>query len=121
MTTRQTINTTVWNTEAGESDWPIDEEPGSLGRFIRALEEKLSIIPIEHRHTALIKLSATRYYEEDSYPNIEISYDRLETDEEFEARVSQYRSEQAVIKARKEAEERYLLETLKTKYEPKGE
>jgi hypothetical protein len=93
--------------EQYDGEWPPKDAAGFMAWF----QERLDDVPPEHRATARIELDTTRSYE-DSYAAIEISYTRMETDEEEAEREQAAAAKADLIRA----QELRTLAALQAKY-----
>ena len=107
---REKKRISVFNQDPYDGEWPPIDLVGCIAWF----SEKLASIPEEYRDTARIEIDSVDGNEDDShYVNIDISYVRLETDDEISAREA---VEQRRLEALK-SEELQTLAELKAKYE----
>ena len=85
--------------------------PTKPDEFIAFFEEKIALVPNEYRDSARVEVEADIYYDSTKL-NVMVSYKRLETDEEENARLKREKEQ----KAWKENQELCQLEKLKEKY-----
>ena len=105
---RQEIREAVVSAEAYDPDFP----PSDLAGFIAWAEGLLDDIPEEYRATATVEIGSVGSYYDSHYANIEVTYRRPETDEEWEARKKSVMDRANAA----EEEERRILAQLKAKY-----
>lgn len=105
---KQNKTITVFDQEQYDGEWPSE----NAADFISFFNGKIEEIPAEHRHTAKIEIDSVSGYEGSSYAHIEISYTRLETDEEEQARERQEQARKDSARQRELNE----LAKLKAKY-----
>lgn len=91
----------VFFVERYDGEWP----PEGAAAFISWFQSKIESIPSEHRAAAKIEIDSVGGYEGAHYPSLEITYQRLETDEEENNRL-------AADDHRRKAEQARELETL---------
>lgn len=96
------------------ADYP-DEEPIPLTEFFAYISSIWDSIPTEWRDHAFIKIGRDNG-EYGTAANFDVYLERLETDEEFEARKELEAATQAESKKAQEARERGMLRALKAKY-----
>lgn len=72
--------------DQGPFDFGASYENGSLNRVIKSLERMREIIPEKYRAKARCGIDSESGYEGSHSPRIEVSYERLETNEEWDAR-----------------------------------
>jgi hypothetical protein len=104
MKKKKTIHKTV---EQHDGDWPPMDSAG----FIAWFQQRIDAVPAECRASVHIELDCTMRYDS-AYATIEISYVRLETDEEEAAREQQ----DAAQAERRRADELRMLAELQVKY-----
>lgn len=94
MTKKQETRITVFKQERYDGQWP----PEHGNSFIAWFQAKLNEIPEEHRGNARIELDSQSGYEGSHYASIEITYRRMETEEEAKSReAEEERSRQDAI------------------------
>ncbi len=111
--TRQIKQVMVVDAEQYDPGFP----PSPLPAFQEWLGEIVEQIPEEFRETATIEFSSTSSYYDSHYGNVEVSYSRPETDEEWAERKAGVDEMLALLKVQQEAQERATLVALKAKYE----
>lgn len=107
--TRKEVRVEVWRTWG---NYPDGEQspPTNLQAFSVWLAGKTSLIPVEYMSTARIEFEGEY---DTGCVNIEISYRRLETDEEMQRRLAW----EERCRREKEADDRAILARLKAQYE----
>ena len=105
---RKQKRVTLFNQEQYDGDWP----PCNATEFVAWFAEKLGEIPAEYRKAAIIDIGSSACYD-CSTANIEIYYDRHETDDEMTGR----ETEELRRKEAQKAHELQTLAALKAKYE----
>jgi hypothetical protein len=109
MSKKQQVQVTVFNGSQYESDgWPPEDPAGFMAWF----QERIERIPPEHRATAKIEIGTQSGYYGDSTANLEITYARDETDEQFAARLQREEND----RQRRVAQEKQTLAALQAKY-----
>jgi hypothetical protein len=103
---KKEIKVVVFKDESCAYDLP--EKPQE---FLAWWAEKFAIIPEEHKDTATVKCSTPSYYDTTQF-EVEISYSRLETDEEEASRLKKEDDRRKFV----ENQELCQLEKLKAKY-----
>lgn len=96
---------------SGRDDWP----PEDLVGFIAWFQDKLDMIPTQHRHTASVYLEVGLIFGE---PKIDLSiyYDSPETQEEKDSRLKRDIERQKERQKQIEANERREYDRLKAKF-----
>lgn len=118
MDIKRMVQVTVFNNSRHAGDgWPPEDPAGFMAWFAAKIAE----IPSEYRKAARIALGSQSEYYGDHTANIEITYQRPETDEQ---QVSRLAREASALRAREE-QERQTLALLQRKYgttppQPKG-
>ncbi|MBT9169105.1 MAG: hypothetical protein DDT19_02457 [Syntrophomonadaceae bacterium] len=107
---KKMITIEVFNQEQYEikNDWP----PAAADDFIAWFANKLEAVPVAFRKQAVIKIASISGYENSCNATIKISYDRLETDDEYVAHIA---SEQMNKEAKTQRELQELVR-LEAKY-----
>ena len=89
------IRVDIFNKEQYDSDdWP----PENAAEFVSWFNEKLSNVPDEFSHLAIVDLEAIPSYENSAYASIQIYYYRPETEKEIYDREITERNKQNMIK-----------------------
>ena len=104
--TKKIIEITAW------SDTGSYVAPKNSADFLAFWKDKLSLVPPEFQDTAEIRTWVDEDYAGDSFTVWDITYHRLETDEEYSYRVEREKERDSLVKER----ELKLLESLKIKY-----
>lgn len=79
---KQQVQIKVFEQEQHDGEWPPTKAVDCIAWF----QAKVSEIPEEYRATATIEIDSAGGYEGSHFGKITISYWRIETDEEVEAR-----------------------------------
>ncbi len=110
MSKKQMVQETVFNGESFCDEWPPEDPKGFMAWF----QAQINKIPPEHRDKAVIEIGTQSGYYGDSSANIEITYLRPETDEQFASRLQrEERDRQAAV-----GHEKRVLAALLAKYGP---
>jgi hypothetical protein len=108
MSERLTVTITIFASESYENNWPSE----NLIEFKKWVDALIEQVPAEYRPTASIGIGSVSSYEDSHYGEIEVSYQRPETDEEMQMRHAREQSRAA----EQEAKERRALDVLIAKY-----
>jgi hypothetical protein len=109
MDKRQQVQEIIfYGSKFGGDGWPPEDPAGFMAWF----QECIDRIPRAHRATARIEIGAQSEYYGESAANIEITYMRDETDDQFSARLQRDKAHQQ----RKIAEEKRMLSALLAKH-----
>ncbi len=110
---RQEIRVTVADSEQYDQGFP----PSPLAEFLAWVNDVVAAIPEDCRDTATVEFDSTSSYYDSHYAKVEVTYRRLETDEEWEARKANVMARLAQHRADQERHELAALAALKAKYE----
>lgn len=104
--TKKTVEITVW------SDTGNCVAPTAFAEFLAFWKDKLSLIPVEFQDTAQINLLIDEDYTGYQQVTWDVTYRRLETEEEYSIRLAKEQERENITRER----ELNLLKSLKVKY-----
>lgn len=104
--TKKTVEITAWR------DTGCYVAPKNFAEFLTFWKDKLALIPPEFQDTAGVETWLEDDYSGQPYVVWEVTYHRLETDEEYSCRLEREQERESVTRDR----ELNLLKSLKAKY-----